>query len=182
VNDAGYTLVETMAALAIVSLAVGGLTAAVQTLGRQQRAVTETLLAAEAPAAARAALQRMLDGQGPFRAHEPGRFTGDATRLAFDCGEPQPCRAELVDAIGGQVLRATAGGRIRDLPLRRAGLRFRYRGTSGPFEAWPPVSPARQALRSLALGAPGAPALVEARVWAEQPAACAFDPILQDCR
>jgi len=182
VSDAGYTLVETLAALAIVSLAIGGLTAAVQLVGRQQRVVADTLLAAEAPAAAQAQLQRMLDGQGPFPAHVAGRFTGEATRFRFDCGEAEPCAAVLEDATSGQVLRLTTGGRTRDVALRRTGLRFRYRGAAEVLDGWPPAAPGRQALRSLALAAPGGMAVVEARVWTEQPMACAYDPILQDCR
>lgn len=184
-SDAGYTLAETLAALAVLSLAVGGLTAAAQGLAQRQRLVADTLLDAEGPRAAQAALERLLETAGPFRSHEPDRFRGAARRLQFDCGAPEPCAAELVDATGGQALRLTSPGQVRTLALRRAGLRFRYRGSEGPADAWPPAAARRQALRSVALvagDAPGGLALAEARVWAEQPLACQFDVILQDCR
>jgi hypothetical protein len=52
-------------------------------------------------------------------------------------------------------------------------------------EAWPPASGAREALQFVALvdeTPSGVTPLLIARVWVEEPAVCAFDPVLQDCR
>lgn len=185
-SDAGYTLVETLGALAILGLAIGGLAAGASALGRGQGVLGSELADARALRAGQAILDQSLSGEGPFRAHEPAAFTGDGSGFRFACGEPQPCEVALETAASGLALHLRRASGERRLPLRiQAPGRFVYRGREGDNDAWPPSKPGRDALRAVILvtGAPPAESVaIAARVWREQPVACEFDALLQDCR
>lgn len=188
-SDDGYTLAETLAALAMIGLAVGGLSMAVQMMARQQAQISETVAETGARRAADVYLQRLIDVQGAFRSHEPDRFQGDASGFRFACAEGATCKVEISSDAKGLGLDVLEGDEVRRLPLRRQGeARFVYRGLLGETEAWPPSRPERQALRSVALiqkeadGPAREVELIETRIWSEQPADCAFDTVMQDCR
>lgn len=186
-SDAGYTLAETLVALAMIGLAIGGMSSGVHVLA-QQHARTHGLVAdTQALRAAEVRVQRLMELRGPFRSHEPASFAGGPEGFEFDCGEAQPCRVALSESPKGLVLELGEGGEeVRRVRLRFEGAaEFVYRGAETQGPAWPPNSADRQALRSVALmrgeGAAAIPVL-EARAWTEQPADCAFDVVLQDCR
>jgi prepilin-type N-terminal cleavage/methylation domain-containing protein len=186
-NEAGYTLTETLAAMAVIGLAMGGLTLGMQVLGGQQSAVGATVLKAQEVRAAQAWLEGRLADHGPYRAHETGRLAGTAERLAFDCGAAANCVLSFEDHERGRRLKVFRGqGEPVSYRLpSRAPARFVYRGAGEVELAWPPAGGTRQALRSISLlqGESGREAAVfEARVWAEQPLDCAYDPVIQDCR
>lgn len=183
-NDAGYTLVETLAALMIVAMVIGGLTAGMHALGQRQQRVGVAVVDTQALRRAQAALDRSFDAHGAYGAHQPERFTGDADSFAFDCGAAALCEAELSLGGEGARLRLTgADSGAKTYPLHAPGpARFVYEGmrTSGP--AWPPGGAQREALRTITVvGVTGA-VLLKTRLWLEQPAVCDFDAILQDCR
>jgi type II secretory pathway pseudopilin PulG len=184
VKDAGYTLADTLGALAVVSLMVSGAVAGVGVYGRQQQDARRQMAETAAARAAQAALQRLLETQGPYRSDQPERFSGSETRLQFDCGEDQPCAAQLQGS-GAPALQVTDRGRTRSFPLSASGpVRFAYVSEAGRGPAWPPASGPPQHLRAVDVVAAGAPVpvLVTAQVWREEPPACQFDPVLQDCR
>ncbi|WP_310542641.1 prepilin-type N-terminal cleavage/methylation domain-containing protein [Phenylobacterium sp.] len=184
-SQAGYTLAETLAALAILGLAVGGLTAGVGLLERGQRLTSQATVQLQAERAAELSLDRMLQGGGPFRSIEPARLTGSATAIVAECGEVAPCRIELTDGETGLGLRITRPGRVDNLPLRRsvpAG--FVYRGSSSTSVTWPPDDPRRQVLRSISILRTDVQTdpLLTVRLWREQALDCIFDVVIQDCR
>ncbi|TAJ28466.1 prepilin-type N-terminal cleavage/methylation domain-containing protein [Bosea sp. (in: a-proteobacteria)] len=184
-SDAGYTLTETLTALAIVGMAVGGLSAGVAMVGKTQAAVTSTVADVQAVQSAQIGIQRLFEGQGPFRSHEPQRLSGDGRGMHFICGRETVCKIEIDEAAALLKLRVDAGGRVRSLALRQPGpARFVYQGSLGPSSAWPPVGVERQVLRSVSLvrGEHDPTPLIEVQVWREQPQTCAFDVVLQDCR
>lgn len=186
-SEAGYTLTETLAALAILGLAIGGLTSAMQVMGRQQAAANGLSAHITAARAGETAVERFLAGHGPFRAHEPDRLAGDGRAFAFDCGAAEPCRVTVAQEAAGLVLKLRdETGAERSLPLLQPGpARLVYQGAVEAVGAWPPAGPGRQPLRSISLVQTtdqGDAAILEARLVREQAADCAFDAVMQDCR
>lgn len=183
-NDDGYTAADALAALAIVGLAVAGLMAGLRVVGSAQAGVSATLNAAVSERAAADELTRLVADQGPFRSDEADDFAGDRHAFSFTCGAAR-CRAEA--SAGRLVVQGPKGARV--VTLSRAGdLGFRYVGSLGPVDAWPPASlpppaPAWQVLRSVVLtDQTAARALATARVWTDQRADCEFDVVSRDCR
>jgi type II secretory pathway pseudopilin PulG len=186
VSEAGYTLAETLAAMAILSLAMGGLVTGAGVLARQQRAVAEQMADTEALRSAQAALERLLAPNGPFQSNHPERFSGAADHFRFDCGQTEACEAILVDN-GGMALQLKTQGASRRLALRKrtGSAHFAYESELSVGTVWPPTPDVRQRLRVVALvddaAAPPA-SLLRAQVWRQEAVACEFDAILQDCR
>lgn len=179
----GYTLSETLAAMAVLGLGIGGFSLGMQVIGGQQLAVSGELARLQAARAARVELEQALADGAPFRAHQPAQLSGDAAGFRFECGAAAACEARLAD---GAVEFAREGDAVRRYRLPSAApARFVYRGAAGSVGGAWPAAAGREALRSVSLvqdGANGEAVVFDARVWAEQPRACAFDPILGDCR
>ena len=188
----GYTLAETLAALVIIGLAIGGLTEGVRTLGQIQTLTGRAMADGRVLRAAHEGLSRLLDGEGPFTTGDPKGVTGAAGRFSFDCGASAACGAALAPTTGGEQLSLTGpSGTARTLILRGvSAARFSYEGSLSVDPVWPPAPAADgsarpQTLRAvtvLGVGSAGEAPVTRARVWAEQPSACAFDIIGQVCR
>jgi Tfp pilus assembly protein PilV len=187
VSEAGYTLAETLAALVMIGLAVGGLTEGVRALTRSQAATARVMSADRGLRGTETGLTRLLDGQGPFTTTAPNGFSGSATRFTFACGAAATCGAALVQAAGGaQLSLTTADGSTRTalLPGVR-GARFAYADALGSEGGWPVSDPQPRTLRTIALMQAtlgGETPVATVRLWVEQPTDCAFDPVSQDCR
>lgn len=182
-SDDGYTLVETLAALAMIGLALGGLAVSVGVLGKGQRDTNEMVADLQASRQAESLLSDALQRGAPFRSADAGSLVGDANSMVFACGEAEPCRAGLRTGAKGLSLHLETAERTRDLPLRQAGpAHFQYGGVESIGELWPPVGFGRQALQGVSLNrADGAP-ILSVRLWVEQPEQCVFDTVIQDCR
>ena len=186
-SDDGYTLVETLAALLVLGLAIAGLASGVQVLAGWQRRAADSSAGYQALRLAQVTTERLLNRSAPYRAHLAEDFSGDAGRLRFRCG-PAECAVAIQETASGLALRIADGsGEPREVRLRQEGpARFVYHGRSGTADQWPPSDAVgRQELRSVSLvrtGDASAVPLIEARIWAEQPVECQFDPVLQDCR
>lgn len=182
-EDAGYTLVEVLVALMVLALAVGGLTAGIHVLSQRQQRIAAVAVETQGLRRAQAALDRFFEGQGPFGAHQPERFAGDVDSFTFECGATALCAAELSAAGEGARLRLAGASGATTYALRSpAPARFVYEGARDVGQVWPPAGQGRQTLRGIAVvGATGA-VLLKTRLWLEQPVACDFDSILQDCR
>lgn len=186
-TDQGYTLVETMAALLIIGLAMSGLAAALGLMARQHASVAHAFARTSDLRRAQSTLEQLFEGRGPFRSSEPSTFTGAAHFLQFDCGQPAPCKAELAqDPRSHLVLRVQGGSATTTIPLPDAdAAHFRYQGSLGDLDAWPPVAEPRQALRGVAIIADGSDphaVLTQTHLWTEEALVCGFDAVLQDCR
>ncbi|HEX4712062.1 hypothetical protein [Phenylobacterium sp.] len=186
-SDAGYTLSETLAAMAVLGMAIGGLTLGAQVVGSLQLSTSRSVSQLQSVRAAQAALEQMLARGAPFGSQQPDQFAGDAQGFRFACGAPQPCSAQILTAGKATQLKLGDGKTSAagvGLPLSTPA-HFIYRGAKTASTVWPPTDPTRQALRSVALlqtATQGETALIEARIWAEQSAQCAFDSVMQDCR
>lgn len=186
-SEAGYTLTETLAAMAVIGLAAGGISLGMQVIGAQQGAVGATVLKAQEARAAEQWLERRFAEHGPFRSHQAQQFSGGADGFRFACGAAAPCDVRVVAGDDGprlEVFRGIGATVAFRLPSD-APARFLYRGAGEAGATWPPADAARQALRSVSLlqGEAGHERVVfEVRVRTEQPADCQFDAVMQDCR
>lgn len=186
-SEAGYTLAETLTALAMVGLAMGGVAAGVQMIGRLQLSTSNVIAANQGARAAQARLEDLFRRGGPYRSHEAERFAGGRQLAQFDCAGAARCEARLESDGEGMRLRVIdAEARTHETSLAGAGdARFVYQGALSTSEVWPPLEPGRQALRAVLVVArsdAGETALVTTRLWPEQPHRCDYDPILRDCR
>jgi|GEM_PF-3266530 len=186
-SEQGYTLVETLAALLIIALAISGLTVALQVLARGQAGVVALTDHADALRRAEVTMDRLFDGRGPFRSSQSDAFIGADHLIQFDCAQAAPCTVELLQASNNQLsLRVKKGGSATSLRLGAAApAHFRYEGTLASLKTWPPPSEPRQALRAISIvqdHADDHAVLLESHLWTQEAATCAFDVVLQDCR
>lgn len=184
-NDAGYTATESLAALAILGLALGGLASGIHVVSRAQSATSNVLTSAVSERAAADELTRLMRGRGPFRSDHAGGFAGASDAFSFPCGARR-CGAR----VAGDAL-VVAGPDGMERVVRRLGpapLAFAYVGGQGTVADWPPPPPPPpaqqwQVLQSVLLSSAESGRSIGAiRVWVEQAADCEFDPVIQDCR
>lgn len=181
-SDDGYTLADTLAALAIVGLSIAGVTTGLSSLSKIH--LTTERRSAETAGLKRASvlLTDLFHDAGPFT-NRSTVLEGDSLSFAFDCG-PGRCSAHLENAIqGARLVVRRAGGVERSVRLEPQNVRFIYFGSSTSGEAWPQTSDDRQRLRSVGLvDEQGDVPLVQAVLWTDQPVRCEFDVVAQDCR
>lgn len=186
-SDQGYTLAEALAALIIVGLAVGGVTAAMATVGRMQTVVTRNLREGGGYRTTERAFSDLLAAGGPALSAASGGLRGEARRLEFDCGRPSTCGAELRQEADRTRLLLTRGGAQDFILPRTPQAHFIYLGNLTSGLRWPPAGPpsAGERLRAVAVvgaGAKGETPLAVAHIWREQPYDCAFDSVSRDCQ
>jgi len=191
VSQNGYTLAETMAALVMIGLAIGGLGQATFLIGRLNRAAGADIAAGQRLGAAQRALDGLLSHAGPFHPDDDAGFSGQARSLAFPCGDGGICGAELAPGRDQTALIVRRKGRaVAARPLGAVpNIRFVYRDAAGAHDTWPAgeslVDGAKLTLETVSVvsgrGDPGEP-LAVSRLWARQAAACQFDAIAGDCR
>jgi prepilin-type N-terminal cleavage/methylation domain-containing protein len=186
-SDDGYTLVEMLAALAIVALAMAGLAEGARTIGRIEASATRTIGHDQALARAERGLARVFAGAGPFKSDDRNGLAGGSTNLTFVCGSGAQCAAGLIDQGGDEVLTLSGADGWTDA-VRLPGVRqarFTYGDGRSRLDDWPPGGSRRERLRSVAIVATSASEpspIVAVRLWAEQAADCQFDPVIADCR
>ncbi len=186
-KDDGYTLGECLIALLILGMAIGGLSAGLATLGRQQVVAIRLAARDHELREIREGLTTLLDDQGPFVAPGDQPFRGSSSGFRFDCGAAHgDCRAWLTQAGGGMALHIDALGVERSLALPSArSAKFVYTGSRTIGPVWPPEDKGREPLKAigiLAQSADGSLPIANVPIWIDQPISCDFDPILRDCR
>ncbi len=182
-GEDGYTLVEMLAALAILGLAMTGLAESMNAIRLTQGAAARAIGGDQTLARAGRGLSRVLDGQGPFRSGDGARgLTGQATAFGYVCGKAR-CGARLTAAGTGALLVLSGPNGWSDtapLPGVRTA-RFVYDDGPERLDVWPPAPDHSGVLRSVTILADDAP-VASTRLWIQQAAACAFDSITADCR
>lgn len=185
-SEDGYTLAETLAALVMIGLAVGGLTAGVRVIARGQAMTAKHIARGRDLEAVQATLASLLVGQGPFESVDQHGLQGRADQFSFDCAAARSCGASLSSEPEGE--RLTIRGRDGLSALRLTGVRaarFTYAGQRQISANWPPGGTEPDRLASVIVLADlgrGETPLANVRLWREQPPDCAFDPISQTCR
>lgn len=180
----GYTVVEVLAALLILSLTMAALFQGGWAIRRAQAQTAQRIDAGRAGDAARSALVRFLALPGAAGSPLPGRLSGNAAQLSLQC-QAGPCVLSLVsDARGARLVAEQAAGRTE---RALTGLRqpaFRYLTTEGEFGLWPVSADSGGRLVAIALvdDAAGAFPVATVRLWSQQPRDCMFDSISAQCQ
>lgn len=173
-NDAGYTLVEMLVALALVGLVMTGAAVGARVVAQTEtrintgRAVLAGLRGFEREASAGLAGADLADP-------ELGPVSGDGGRFAFPCGVREQC----VWTIAPGEARLRKGGAERVIALRglaAPGLRY-FDGAGASHAAWPAGD---GPLAAVALVDGERPAAI-VRVHSDQPAVCNFDVATGGC-
>jgi prepilin-type N-terminal cleavage/methylation domain-containing protein len=186
-SEAGYTLTETLAAMAVIGLAMGSLSLGAQLIGGGQLRINQTASSLQSSRLIQTRLEALLAAGAPFGSQQPDRLSGDARSLRFACGAAEPCTAALTATGPDSQLTITPGatGSAPWSLLVPGAAHFVYRSTRGAGSIWPPADPARQSLGAVLLVRSSVTTdipVISAKVWAEEPAACDFDPVALGCR
>ena len=185
-SEDGYTLAETLVALATIGLAMGGLTAGVRLIGLNQASTNQGLIAGHELRAADQVFSKLLAVQGPFASDDLQPLHGAAQAFSFDCGAPKPCSAQLAGAHGvlNLMIQSQTEATLARLPdVWRA--HFLYVGSRTEGTIWPPNDKDPEVLQSVVLvedSSHGATPLAVAPVWREEGVNCVFDPVVGNCR
>ncbi|PXA95617.1 hypothetical protein DMC18_03595 [Caulobacter sp. D5] len=184
-RDDGYTLAEALAAIAMIALAIGGLTQAVHLIGRvQSNATTEARSQADL-ARLQQALDQHLSNIGLVWSDLGGAF-GSARSASLPCAGQAACVMSLAWDGNGETLSVTdARGMRRDYVIGSQRASLRFIDAKGAHTGWPPADPRpRRPLLAVAIVDEGRSQrpLAVGRVWSRQPAPCQFDAVSGQCR
>lgn len=183
----GYTAVESLVALAIIGLAMGGLTSSIYLVIKAQERTQSRLIDTARQRAASDRIEQLLLPEAPFRSDEPARLSGDDKGFEMSCGE-QKCSVRLE---AGKLYLRAAGGAERELrlPAGERGSALSYIGSNGVSARWPPLPlppPAKslEILRAVVVNGAsvGAKPVLVAKIWTQQRYDCEYDIVIQDCR
>lgn len=186
-RQAGYTLVEMLAALLIIGLAIGALVQALTVITRSQTVAVQLDEQSRALAEASNKLNELVT-QAQHGDPALAALRGDPSRLDMRCAA-STCGA-VVSSDGHRSFIAfdLVGGRhIVELP-GVSGARFMFEGERNPLLSWPAktqTDEGRQVLRAIVLEgvAQGASRpLARVQIAPKQPWTCDFDMISQSCR
>jgi prepilin-type N-terminal cleavage/methylation domain-containing protein len=158
-EDDGFTLVEMVVALAVVSFALAGILAATNLVTRHNQQMLRLDRAVRAAEEARSHLYTALSPYGPF---DTNNLTGGERTVDYDCGKSR-CQFRLASA----------------------GQRLVYVSEGEVLRSWPPklVAEGReQRLEVLILQDLSGTTLGLVRLETEQAEDCQFDMISRTCR
>lgn len=179
-RDAGYTLAETLAAMLIIGLAMGGLFEGSRLVARMQKPTATAVAEARMLRRAENGLAALLAVRPP----DDRTLTGDAAGFTFQCSAGQ-CGASLLATAPGPRLQLTRGKVSQAYPLPDVQeLNLVYDARSGRFDHWPLLGEP-ESLRGVAVigkQAGGDVPIVAVSSWIEQSKTCEYDMVARACR
>lgn len=184
----GYTAPEALAALAILGLAMSGLTTSIGLISAGQAKARARLEQSVLERTADQRLEHLMSLDAPFRSDQASHLIGDGQVLQVDCGNGQRCAARIED--GNLTLRGGDGAEKSYRLPDGENPHFVYVGSYSASDIWPPAplpppAPSWQTLGAVMIqskeGTKDKP-LVIAKVWRQQRADCEYDVVIQDCR
>jgi prepilin-type N-terminal cleavage/methylation domain-containing protein len=179
-DDGGYTLTEALVALAIVALALAGVTQAARLATRQTASAARGHDAARDLAAVQALLSRAPAGLGPFYSDEP-TFRGDKLGARFACARSRPCGLRLVNSSDQVQVIRDWGERPRKITItRRVEGHLSFITQDGAVETAWPVGGSDARLAAIALS-DGDRLLAVLRLPVENRPGCVGRPRLGSC-
>lgn len=174
-RDSGYTLVEMLAALAVIGLAFGGLSAGVSVLGRHQISATKRIVSGEDLAAAQAGLEAALS-----TVKIGDILSGNGRRLEISCATGAQCNATgNPDGVPVSVVRA-GGDRVSAIAAN--GYSFAYMTSVGPAPTWSSAGDSALFAVVLQTKASGNQPVAVMRLRQEQAFRCEYDVVIASCR
>jgi hypothetical protein len=176
-KDDGSTLAEMLAALVVISLAIGGLSEGVYVIARHQTAASSLLDHATRTLTVQSELDRLM------QTVSASELEGDANGFALACAAARTCSAAVTPQGDGLKFKNAFDEVTLDTPAR-GKLRFGYLTDDGIQGSWPPAIPFAQ-LRGVAIfdgsQLDGLP-LAYAPIREQEAVKCEFDAISGDCR
>jgi prepilin-type N-terminal cleavage/methylation domain-containing protein len=175
-REAGYTLVEMLAALAVIGLAFGGLAAGSHILLRQQRGAASDVAMGEELATAQASLKAALAG-----VKHDDILLAEPRRIEIACRAGERCDPTPNSEEGGPVVVTRTGAdHVALTPAR--GYVLTYQTTAGAVTRW--AAGSRDSLTTITLTADKPRATPVAVVWLREAQAyrCEYDVIIAACR
>lgn len=140
-DDSGFTLVDALTALLVISMAMAGLTAATHALGKDIRSLNLSIGEASAFRGLRRAFNLIPGDVGPFDGYgtEADRgLVGTDRSAKFPCGLNERCSLALVQSGGATRLEVRAGAERATVMLKDANVGFTYVSETGAVSnAWP---------------------------------------------
>ncbi|MGA0601540.1 type II secretion system protein [Caulobacter sp. KR2-114] len=179
-SEAGYTLVEMLAAVAMLGLAFAGLTAGARVIGATDLRANGAAEQAARSLRVQNALDDLMAHQGPFLSDGRGGLNGSPAGFQFDCAAGA-CGAHLESSADGSWLVVREGAASKRYAAPQGGV-FAYIDATGSNPTWPVNETRPQALTAIALTASGSQPVAAVRLWTEEPKDCVFDAIAQGCR
>jgi type II secretory pathway pseudopilin PulG len=184
----GYTAAEALAALAILGLAMAGLTTSMQLITAGQIKARARLEQSMRERAVDQRLEALLARDAPFRSDQTSHLIGNGQMLDAACGSTERCSARIED--GSLVIQRGDGAEKSYRLPDGENPHFVYIGsysTGGiwPPEALPPPAPSWQTLGAVMIQSKiegQEKPLVVAKIWRQQRADCEYDVVIQDCR
>lgn len=158
-NDAGFTLAETLIALAVVSMALASIIAATTLVTRHYHQI---VFADKTNQRRDAVVKQLQTALGPYQPYDVDGLSGDGRQIDYDCGEKR-CHFALTDN----------------------SLHLGYVSRGERLTAWPPKNVTQnepQRLEALILQDRSGTTLGLVRLETDQPEDCQFDMISRACR
>ena len=174
-RDAGYTLVEMLAALAVISMAFGGLAAGSHILLRQQRGASSDVATSEGFALAQRDLEAAL---GKVKTSDV-RFA-DARRIEIACWVGESCEARTLAS--GEVVSSERVSAGQVAITAAPGYRFAFWTATGRTPIWSAESKDKLAGVTLTSERPRATPIAVVRLREEQAFRCEYDVVIVSCR
>jgi type II secretory pathway pseudopilin PulG len=173
-SKAGFTLVHMLAAIAVIGLAVTGISQATIVVGRYQAKAGDVL----ARSGDRDAVQRSLDSLTAQIA-DNSTLVGAPDGLVALCGAIE-CSLALAGGKHSTELRIAFGSEISS--MRTPGpATFAYQTDKDLRETWP-TADLTETLRAIVLLDEAAAPIAVARLRETQTRDCEYDAIIRDCR
>src|SRR5689334_16814998 len=131
----GFTAAEALAALAILGLAIGGLTTSMALISAGQRTTRAQLEQSMLERAVDQRLELLLAHGAPFRSDQPS-LTGDGQSLELSCESVQRCEARIESGV--LLIRSPSGAETKVRLPAGEKPRFVYIGSYSAALTWPP--------------------------------------------
>lgn len=173
-DDSGYTLVEMLAALAVIGMTFGGLSAGISVLARNQTAATTRIGSSENLIASQASLEAALTW-----VKSGDILAGTTRRLELKCSRGDRCEAAGGLKDGPVSLIRTGGDRVEGIAA--TGYDFGYVTSGGLAQTWSAEGDDRLLAIVLRSNLSGA-AVAVMRFRQEQSFRCEYDVVIASCR
>jgi len=174
-REGGYTLVEMLAALAVIGLAFGGLTAGSHILLRQQRSTTSDVATSDALATTQASFEKAL---GNVKSGDV--LFADARRIEFACETDGHCGSG--DLTGDDIVSSARVGADRVAVVAARGYRFLFWTATGQTPLWSSESKDGLAGVTLTTDKARATPIAVVRLREAQAFRCEYDVVIASCR
>jgi len=180
-NEDGYTLVEMLAAISILSMLVGGLGECMHLFGRFQSDALSFTNNANEQAKAQRYLDESFEGEGPFWSLSPRTLAGRPDKISYDCGRAAQC-VITIDRGEASTLLERDSDPTASVRLRSTDVHFLYFSEGREFANWPARTLANIRLTAISILDGREAPLATVRLRTTEHTGCVFDIVALSCK